>query len=339
MRPRQLYFDLPPRLIAQHPQYHPHRKRLLVLSRADQVIRHCRFSDLPSFLRPHDLLVFNDSAVIPARVWGLRESGGQVEVTLITRIGASRWQALIRPSQRPLAGERIFFAQTSLEARVTEQLRAEIFLVRFSGNEERVKSYLDAHAQVNAPFYLSRLLSVREYQTAFARFPGSTQCPTAGLHFRRPFLRGCLCRGIALGSVTLHIGGSILPLRVASYERFRVEKEFFRVSAALQKKISQARAHGGRVIAVGTSVLRALESASCGRGMVRAQSGWTGLTIKPPYASRVADGLLTNLHLPSSSHLLLTAAFAGTRPVVRAYRDAVRRRYKFLDFGDAMLMI
>jgi len=310
-----------------------------VLQRGNNTIQHRRFSELFYYLRPNDILVFNDTAVLPSRLWGILEQGGQVEVTLITNISSDVWKAMIRPAERLRHGGRIFFKGGRLAAKIIKSSLAGMFVIEFSKAPRTIKEELIKIATPNIPFYLKRNVSLREYQTVYARHAGSTQCPTAGLHFQKPVLQALARQGVQIGFITLHIGGSILPLTVDDYKDFSVAKEFFIVSGVIKKKIERARACGGRVIAVGTSVMRALETAATGGGTIVAKRGWTNLTITPHHRFRVADGLLTNFHLPASGHLLLTASFGGIRPVLTAYRQAISRRYNFLDFGDAMLMI
>jgi len=257
----------------------------------------------------------------------------------VSEIGPGLWEAIIRPDGRLRKDTRLLF-KGGLIARLIKKTSYDGWALRFSpAGTGRLFDLLERSADVNAPFYIRRKVSLGEYQTTYARVPGSTQCPTAGLHFTKSLLKRIRGSGIDIGFITLHIGGSVLPMTVKDYRGFQMYRERFEVTPAIREKVMRAKGAGRRVIAVGTTVVRALESAADGKGRLRATRGWTGLTITPAHVFKVIDGILTNFHLPFSSHLLLTCAFGGTERVLPAYEHAVRRRYRFLDFGDAMLIV
>jgi len=339
MKRSQLYFNLPNRLIAQSRLRDPARNRLLAVSRADQgKVTHTGFDRLSSFLNAGDVLVLNDTKVMPARFWGMHESEGQVEITLVTRIDDRSWEALVRPDARNLRkGGEIYLKQQGLSLRMVKKMKSGYWLVKFDGKS--IRDFLSRHAEVNIPFYISRQAKLSEYQTIYARIPGSTQCPTTGLHFTRALLREIEAKGVKIVYITLHIGGSIVPVVVRDFRDLRMHKEYFEIKPEAAMRINDARRKDGRVFAVGTTTVRALESAAGKNGLIRAKKGWTGLTIKPGHRFKTVDAFLTNFHMPGSSHLLMTSAFGGVRPVLNAYKQALARGYKFLDFGDAMLII
>lgn len=339
MQRRALTFDLPVPLIAQKIARPKERARLLVACRKDGSIAHRRFKDFPDYLERGDVLVLNDTAVVPTRMWGALEGGGQVEVTLINEIGRGLWESFVRPSGRLEKGKRIFFKRGLFTADMSGRASRGAWRLKFNCGDKDLKDILDRFAEVNAPFYIRRNIKLSEYQNVYARRRGSTQCPTAGLHFTRGMLDRIRDRGVSVAFITLHIGGSVLPVTVDDYRDFRMYKEYFELGAAAAETINLAKRRGKKVMAVGTTVVRCLETASAADEHISARRGWTSLTIKPPYRFKATDAFLTNLHLPASSHLLLTTAFGGMSLILSAYRQAVAKRYRFLDFGDAMLVI
>lgn len=334
-----LSFDLPTRLIAQSRVANPKKIKLLVLSRKDDRIIHRNFVDLPEYLNEGDALALNDTAVIPARMWGSLDVGGQVEVTLVTKIKNETWEALVRPDIRLKAGRRIFFKKYGLNARIIKKTEYDGWALKFNNTGKRFENMLRELAEVNIPFYIRRTVGIKEYQNVYAKVPGSTQCPTAGLHFTAEMLEKIKAKGVDIVFITLHIGGSVLPLIARDFKDVTVHKEYFEISGKARDKINAVKRSGGRVVAVGTTVVRALESAADNQGIVHAGKRWTDLTIKSDYRFKVTDCFLTNFHLPGSSHLLMTSAFGGMAKVLSGYKEAVKKQYKFLDFGDAMLII
>lgn len=333
-----LRFNLPARLIAQKPAASPKMTRLLVVSRKERKIIHDCFENLPDYFQRGDVLVLNNTAVMPTRMWGFLDCGGQVEVTLVNRFKANLWEALVRPDNKARKRSRIIFKGRMLTAGLLKKTQYGGWLLRFNNRAAGVENIFKKYAQINAPFYIKRPVKLSEYQTIYAKIPGSTQCPTTGLHFTNKLLTSLRERGIGIAFVTLHIGGSVLPLTVKDSQNFNMYKEYFEVNEEAKQKINQAKRAGNRIIAAGTTVVRALETAVDEYGIIRAANGWTTLTIMPGYRFRSIDCFLTNFHLPSSSHLLMTSAFGGVRRVLSAYHEAIKQRYKFLDFGDAMLI-
>ena len=330
-------YQLPPELIAQYPRPRPEDDRLLVVHREGGVLEHRRFGDLPALLREGDLLVVNDTRVIPARLRGRKPTGGQVEVLLLHPLGEDgQWCALVRCS-RPRPGTRV---------RIAPELALELVAPQGRGWRVRVEAHgdlralLERYGQVPLPPYIRRPpeeVDRQRYQTIFARREGSAAAPTAGLHFTPELLERLSRRGVELASVTLHVGGgTFLPLRD---EEPQLMPERFEVPAEAVEAVARARGRGARVVAVGTTVVRALESAVGPEGTLRPGRGWTDLFIQPGHRFRCVDALITNFHLPGSSLVSLVCAFGGEELVRRAYQEAIARRYRFYSYGDAMLIL
>lgn len=312
------------------------------LNRQTGAIEHRCFLDLPELLRPRDLLVVNNSRVFPARLLGETTSGGRVELLLLYPRDDGRWEALGKPGRRLRPGTRARFGE--IEARVVEakEFGRRIVELRYQGELAEI---LERVGRTPLPPYIKRAGREREgedrerYQTVYARERGSIAAPTAGLHFTPAVLRRLEERGIARAEITLHVGyGTFQPLRSASVEENRLEPEPFVIPEQTGRAIEKARARGGRVVAVGTTTVRALESAAAGEGKVRSGSGQTALFIYPGFPFRVVDCFLTNFHLPRSSLLLLVSAFGGVENLRGAYQEAVRERYRFYSYGDCMLI-
>ncbi len=342
-------FDLPPEQIAQRPAGDREASRLLVLDRATgAVVSHATVAALPEFLRPGDLLVLNDTRVFPARLLGRRDpSGGAVECLLVRRIDEDHWEALVHPGQKLRPGSRMLFtgAGQTLRGEVLERHYHGRRTIRlWAGDGQDVDRVVDAIGHMPLPPYVHRAdeQSDRErYQTVYARARGSIAAPTAGLHLT-PRLMGALeDRGVERTHLTLHVGyGTFKPVRSELVEDHRVDEEWFEIPAETAERVNGARGAGRRVVAVGTTTTRTLESAAAeSGGPVRAGRGETGLFIYPGFPFRVVDGLLTNFHLPRSSLLMLVCAFAGREAVLAAYREAVARGYRFYSYGDAMLIL
>lgn len=339
MNIQNLYFNLPTELIAKKLIRNPDKIRLLILVRSKNKIIHSYFRDILDYLNPGDLLVLNDTKVLPTRMWGVFDKGGQVEVTLVQRIQDNLWEVMVRPTNGFSKNRCISFRKSKIIGNLVGKTTYKGWKLRFESNGEKVEDALKRIAEVNIPFYIRRKVSLHEYQTVFAKKPGSTQCPTAGLHFTKAFLDEIRANGIDIGFITLHIGGSVLPFNMRDYDKFKMYKEYFEVGNRLKEKIEKAKDLGKKIIAVGTTVMRALETVATRDGKVTVQKGWTHLTIKPGYRFKIADGFLTNFHLPGSSHLFLTCAFGGIDNVLDAYQEAIKNKYKFLDFGDTTLII
>ena len=337
-------YELPAELIAQMPLKQRDASRMLVLDRTEQTWADSSFREFTTYLRPSDVVVVNNSRVIPARLLGRREeSGGQVEIFLVREIELEVWEALVRPGGRLKKGARAEFGEGHLIAEMLDEPGPELRRVRFHCEG----SFHDVLAQIGstplAP-YIKRPDGVstedrERYQTVYSKQRGAIAAPTAGLHFTSDVLEE-VAKIASLAEVTLHVGyGTFEPVRVDDVDQHSVSSEHYEISESAAQKINDAHANGGRVIVVGTTTMRALESSANERGEVRAGPGVARLTIKPGYRFRVADALLTNFHLPRSSLLILVSAFAGRDLILRAYRHAVAERYRFYSYGDCMLIL
>jgi len=344
LRPEDFDFALPPELIAQHPAAERSGSRLLDARGAAPVDR--GFGELPSLLDAGDLLVFNDTRVIKARLFGRKASGGAVEL-LVERVlaGTHEVWAHVRASKPARTGSRLHLqARDGAEAFEAEVLGRcgpddGLFHLRFDGEPHAL---LERFGAVPLPPYITHAAEAddeRRYQTVFARAPGAVAAPTAALHFDEPLLAGLTARGVARASVTLHVGaGTFLPVRAATLAAHRMHSEWFEVPQATVDAIAATKARGGRVVAVGTTTLRALESAARS-GALEAGARETDIFITPGYAFRVVDRLVTNFHLPKSTLMMLVSAFAGHERILALYAHAVRERYRFFSYGDAMLLV
>ena len=351
-----LDYHLPEGRIASRPVRVRRHCRLLRLDRTTGAMSHHRFEDLPSLLNRGDLLVVNDSAVIPARLIGTRSpGGGEAELLLLEKLGPRHWRAMVRPGRRLRPGATVTFgAKSRFSAQVESAAKDGTRTVVFSGRG-RFSEWLDRFGMVPLPPYIEREPTPadrRDYQTIFARYSGAVAAPTAGLHFDPVLVNKLKANGIPLATMTLHVGaGTFRPIRAENVEDHQLDSEWFRVPVRTQRRIRACRTVGGRVIAVGTTVTRALEAVAQNRPTVftgsgpkgassaRRIEGKTDLLIKPGHQFRAIDGLITNFHLPRSSLLALVAAFAGLDPVMRAYREAIEEGYRFYSYGDAMLII
>jgi S-adenosylmethionine:tRNA ribosyltransferase-isomerase len=336
-------YPLPPDLVAQEPLAQRDASRLLVLGRATGALSHRAFSDLPELLRNGDLLVTNRSRVFPARLLGRREGGGAAEILLVRRREPTVWDAMVRPGRRLRAGSTVDVAE-GFRVRVEDTpapggLRAVRLLL--DGLDPDVA--LERHGHVPLPPYIRRADAPEDrerYQTVYARETGSVAAPTAGLHFTPELLDRLRGRGVERAEIVLHVGpGTFRPVEAADVREHRVDPERFTIPEETAAAIDRARAEGRRVVAVGTTATRALESAVDDAGWMRPGDGETDLVIVPGFRFRVVDALVTNFHLPRSSLLLLASAFAGRERVLSAYAEAVRHRYRFYSYGDAMLVV
>jgi S-adenosylmethionine:tRNA ribosyltransferase-isomerase len=329
-------YALPPELIAQFPAPERAASRLLRLS--GETLADQRFAELPQFLRAGDVLVFNDTRVIRARLYGVKSSGGRIEALVERVTGTHEALAQIRASHAPRPGTHLSFG-ASIEAEVLER-RGDLYLLGFGGSTS-VFELLELHGHLPLPPYITHAASEEDaarYQTVYAHHPGAVAAPTAGLHFDEPMLARLREMGVQLAWLTLHIGaGTFQPVRVRNLAEHKMHSECYEIPQATVQAIASARAAGRAVIAVGTTSLRALESAAHA-GALRAGAGETDLFIMPGYAFRVADRLITNFHLPRSTLLMLVAAFAGMESMRAAYRHAISQRYRFFSYGDAMLI-
>jgi S-adenosylmethionine:tRNA ribosyltransferase-isomerase len=333
-------YDLPEELIAQEPARPRDSSRLLVLHRDQGRVEHRRFRDLPQHLTPDDLVVFNDTRVMRARLRGRRSGGGRAEVLLLEDRGAGVWEAVVSPGRRLPPGSEIVFGEGELRAEVLERTAGGGRLVRFLAKGD-VAAAMARLAEVPLPPYVHKpLQDEADYQTVYARELGASAAPTAGLHFSQELLQEVWARVSAVAQLTLHVGlGTFRPMHTERIEDHQMHRERFQIPERSATLASQAVAEGRRVVAVGTSTARALEAAADEAGQVAAGAGETDLFIRPGYRFRVVGALLTNFHMPRSTLLVMVCAFAGRELVLRAYEGAVARRYRFLSFGDAMLIV
>ena len=338
-------YELPEELIAQHPLEQRDASRMLILNREAQTRDDSKFEFFPEYIRAGDVVVVNNTRVFPARLIGQRDpSGGQVEVLLLREVESAIWEALVRPAHRLKLGARIRFGNSSLRAEVLEDLAKGLRLLKFAGDAP-LDILLHDRGQTPLPPYIRRPAGTsvedrERYQTVFARERGAIAAPTAGLHFTPEMIEALRSREARVVEITLHVGyGTFEPVRVDLLEQHQVAPEFFRITEEAAAAINESRAGGGRIIAVGTTTVRALESAVNAEGLIEAGAKETELTITPGYRFRVTDALLTNFHLPRSSLLLLVSAFAGQDFTLAAYRHAVAAGFRFYSYGDCMFVI
>ena len=337
-------YQLPDELIAQEPLAERDASRMLIVDRSSQSWLDSNFRELPAQLAAGDVLVVNNTRVFPARLRARRVPfGGSVELLLAREIEPNKWEALARPARRLRAGDRLEFAEVALSARVIDALDNGIRVIQFE-TEENLDDVIDRIGEPPLPPYINRPGAFdndrNRYQTVYATERGAIAAPTAGLHFTPGVLASLDARGVQIGEITLHVGyGTFEPVRVADVSKHQVAAERFSVNEQTARRLNEARANGKRLVAVGTTTARALESAASARGEIRAQAGLASLTVIPGYKFRIVDGLLTNFHLPKSSLLMLVSAFAGHDLAMAAYRHAVEERYRFYSYGDCMLIL
>lgn len=338
-------YDLPEELIAQEPLERRDASRMLVLDRKARRFQDASFAQFVDQVRPGDVVVVNNTRVFPARLIGRREfSGGRTEVLLVRELESEVWEALVRPAHRLKPGDRIVFGNSDVTAELLEVSANGMRQIKFAGGAD-LESFLDTQGQTPLPPYIRRPAGTtagdkERYQTVFASERGAIAAPTAGLHFTPEVLTTLRTRNISIVEITLHVGyGTFEPVRVDDIQHHQVAAEFFLITEAAARSINQTRANGGRLIAVGTTTTRALESSVNERGEIESGARETTLTITPGYKFQVTDALLTNFHLPRSSLLLLVSAFAGRELTLAAYRHAVAQRYRFYSYGDCMFVI
>lgn len=339
MRTNEFDYHLPAELIAQRPADRRDSSRLLVVDRASGSLAHRHFADLPEYLRAGDTLVVNDSRVLPARLKGIRlASGGTVELLLLQELAPDRWLALTRPAKRLRPGDRMAFG--ALAAVIAEEREEGMRVVRFEVGDRPLRAWLEEVGELPLPPYIhERLVDPERYQTVYAREAGSVAAPTAGLHFTPELLSLLAQRGIQVAPVTLHVGlGTFRPVHVEEIAAHTMHAEYGVLPAETAAALAATRECGGRVVAVGTTAVRVLESAAL-MGQDAEWSGWTDIFIYPGFRFRAVDALITNFHLPRSTLLMLVSAFAGKDLIDRAYATAVEERYRFFSFGDAMLIL
>ena len=340
MKKSDFYFDLPAELIAQTPIERRDASRLLVLDKDSGAWEHRHFFDLPEYLRPGDCLILNNSRVLPARLLGQRlPGGGTCEVLLLIDRGDKTWECLVRPGKHLREGARLSFGGGELLAEVTSVLDGGNRLVRF--NYEGVfLEVLDRLGKMPLPPYIREELQDRErYQTVYSKVVGSAAAPTAGLHFTEDLLQKVQNMGVKVGYVTLHVGlGTFRPVKEDNITDHMMHSEYCVIPQETADLINETKQNGGRIICVGTTSCRTLETWAAEDGTMMANAGWTNIFIYPGYKFKVIDALITNFHLPESTLIMLVSALAGRRNVLNAYKEAVRERYRFFSFGDAMFI-
>ena len=339
MKTSDFTFDLPPELIAQTPLERRDASRLLALDKNTGGFRHMRFYDLPSLLRPGDCLVLNDSRVLPARLVGRRAGGGACEVLLLTDRGNGVWECLVRPGRRLRPGAGITFGDGELSAEIADVTEGGNRLVRFS-YEGIFLEILERLGKMPLPPYIrAELEDAERYQTVYSREVGSAAAPTAGLHFTRELLERVQAMGVKVCYVTLHVGlGTFRPVKTENLDEHEMHSEYCVIPQETANLINETKRAGGRVICVGTTSCRTVESWAGEDGTLSASAGWTNIFIRPGYRFKVLDALITNFHLPESTLIMLVSALAGRERVLDAYAEAVRERYRFFSFGDAMFI-
>lgn len=339
MKTSDFYYDLPPELIAQTPLARRDGSRLMVLDRDTGAVEHRHFYDLPSLLRPGDCLVLNNSRVLPARLIGRRETGGVSEVLLLTDKGDNVWECLVRPGKKLRTGARVTFGDGSLAAEIREVLPDGNRLVKFF-YEGIFLEVLEALGRMPLPPYIKEELQDQErYQTVYSKVTGSAAAPTAGLHFTPQLLEEIQAMGVRLAYVTLHVGlGTFRPVKVEDVETHDMHSEYCMVDEEAARIITETKRSGSRVICVGTTSCRTLESFANKDGTMDPHAGWTKIFIYPGYRFKCLDALITNFHLPESTLLMLVSAMAGREHILAAYAEAVKERYRFFSFGDAMFI-
>ena len=339
MKKSDFSFELPPELIAQTPLEQRDASRLLCLDKESGQWEHRHFYELPELLRPGDCLVMNDSRVIPARLFGTRPTGGSVEVVLLRDLGEGNWECLTRPGRKTPPGTELTFGEGRLKAQVIRAGEDGNKILHFC-YQGIFLELLEELGQMPLPPYIKEQLQDKErYQTVYSRDPGSAAAPTAGLHFTKELLQTIADKGVNLAYVTLHVGlGTFRPVKEENIEDHPMHAEFCIVPEKTAEIVNRTHANGGRVVSVGTTSCRTLESFSTEDGTLEARSGWTDIFIYPGYRFKTVDALVTNFHLPESTLIMLVSALAGREHVLAAYREAVEQRYRFFSFGDAMFI-
>ena len=339
MKTTDFYFDLPEELIAQTPRERRDGSRLLTLNKATGDTEHKHFFDLPSMLRPGDCLVLNNSRVLPARLLGRRSGGGACEVLLLIDRGEKVWECLVRPGKKLRTGARVSFGDGELEAEIVGEVEGGNRLVRFE-YEGIFLEVLERLGKMPLPPYIKEELEDSErYQTVYSKVVGSAAAPTAGLHFTQELLEQVKGMGVKVCYVTLHVGlGTFRPVKAENLSEHEMHSEYCVISQETADAINETKKNGGRVICVGTTSCRTIESWANEDGTMEAKAGWTNIFIYPGYRFKVLDALVTNFHLPESTLIMLISALAGRENVLAAYAEAVRERYRFFSFGDAMFI-
>ena len=340
MNVKDFYYDLPQELIAQDPLEDRSSSRLLVLDKQSGELKDEIFRNITDYLKPGDCLVINNTKVIPARLFGTREgTGAAIELLLLKRRENDIWETLVKPGKKAKVGTRIVFGDGILTGEILEVVEDGNRLIQFS-YEGIFEEILDRLGQMPLPPYITHTLQDKNrYQTVYAKYDGSAAAPTAGLHFTPELLDAIRAKGIKIAEVTLHVGlGTFRPVKVENVLDHHMHSEYYEVTAEAAKLICETKQAGGRVIAVGTTSCRTLESAAGTDGTITAKNGWTDIFIYPGYSFKVIDALITNFHLPESTLVMLVSALAGREHIMDAYAHAVEEKYRFFSFGDAMFI-
>ena len=345
LKTSDFYYDLPEELIAQHPESVRDNSRLMVLSRADGSIDHKRFHDIIDYLHPDDVLVINDSKVIPARLYGHAEGReeAKIELLLLRQSELDTWECLVKPGKRAKIGSRSVFGDGILVGEVVDIVEEGNRVIKFDYDREKFANIYEVLGIIGLmplpPYITEQLSDNARYQTVYAREEGSAAAPTAGLHFTKELLQRIKDKGVAIAPVMLHVGlGTFRPVKVDNITEHVMHTEFFSVSEESARIINERRARGGRLICVGTTSCRTIESVAAEDGTIRAMSGDTGIFIYPGYKFKAVDALITNFHLPESTLLMLVSALYSKEKIMEAYETAVSEKYRFFSFGDAMLI-
>lgn len=341
MEVKDFFYELPPELIAQHPLEKRDSCRLMVVDKISGKVSHRFFSEVLDYLNEGDCIVLNDTRVIPARLIGEKEAtGGRMEFLLLKRIDENQWETLVKPGKKAKIGATFSFGEGLLKAEVTDFGEDGSRIVKFE-YEGIFEEILDRLGQMPLPPYITETLKNREsYQTVFSKNDGSSAAPTAGLHFTKELLQKIHEKGIKTAYLTLHVGlGTFRPVKVEKIEAHHMHSEYYSLSEEAAEIINMTKEKGNKVIAVGTTSTRTLETIGRGSGKVQAQSGWTDIFIYPGYSFKIVDGLITNFHLPESTLMMLVSALSRRDIIMKAYKDAVEEKYRFFSFGDAMIII
>ncbi len=339
MKVSEFNYDLPEELIAQHPIEKRDESRLMVLNRKDQTIEHRKFKDIIEYLEPGDCLVRNNTKVIPARLYGKKETGANVEFLLLNQIQGDIWEVIVRPGNKLHIGAKVKFGDGILEAQILDVMPGGTRKVQFS-YQGIFNEILDQIGLMPLPPYIHEELKEKDrYQTVYAKYEGSAAAPTAGLHFTPELLKEIEQKGIEIANVTLHVGiGTFRPVKEETVENHHMHSEHYYIKKEDVDKINQAKQNGKRVIAVGTTSCRVLETIADENGRVKETEGDTQIFIYPGYHFKILDGLITNFHLPQSTLLMLVSALASKEYIMKAYEEAVKEKYRFFSFGDAMFI-
>ena len=340
MKVSDFNYDLPERLIAQHPSEKRDESRLMVLNREKQTIEDKVFKDVIDYLNPGDCLVRNNTKVIPARLYGKKETGANVEFLLLKRIHDDTWEVIVRPGRKLLKGAKVIFGDGILEATIDDVLENGNRLVTFK-YEGIFNEILDQIGLMPLPPYIKEKLKDKDrYQTVYAKYDGSAAAPTAGLHFTEELLEKIRQKGVEIANVTLHVGiGTFRPVKVENVEEHDMHSEHYYIKKEDADKINNAKKNGKRIISVGTTSCRVLESIADESGFVKETEGDTSIFIYPGYKFKCIDSLITNFHLPESTLVMLVSALAGKDFILKAYKEAVEKEYRFFSFGDAMIIL